>query len=106
MAGHQAPHPAGPLPRSARVFTPLTLPDAFTQAECDRIIALARSLKLRVVAEGVETPQQRRFLLDNGCDEFQGWLLSRPLSAQAFEAWWRQQLLLASGAPVEHATWP
>lgn len=43
MAGHQAPHPAGPLPRSARVFTPLTLPDAFTQAECDRIIALARS---------------------------------------------------------------
>jgi diguanylate cyclase (GGDEF)-like protein len=70
------------------------------------VIALARSLKLRVVAEGVETPAQRRFLLDSGCDEYQGWLLARPMAASAFEAWWRQQLLLASGATVEHATWP
>jgi diguanylate cyclase (GGDEF)-like protein len=68
------------------------------------VIALARSLKLRVVAEGVETPAQQQFLLDNGCDEYQGWLLSRPLAAPAFERWWRQHLERASGAVVEHST--
>lgn len=65
------------------------------------VIALARSLKLRVVAEGVETPAQQQFLLDNGCDEYQGWLLSRPLAAPAFERWWRQHLVLTAGAAVE-----
>ncbi len=89
-----------------RSFVRDTPHDAEDNAITAAVIALARSLKLRVVAEGVETPAQRRFLLDNGCDEFQGWLLSRPLSAQDFEAWWRQQLLLAAGGPVEHATWP
>jgi diguanylate cyclase (GGDEF)-like protein/PAS domain S-box-containing protein len=48
------------------------------------IIAMAHSLNLRVVAEGVETEAQRRFLLDHGCDEFQGFLVSVPLGAEAF----------------------
>lgn len=87
-----------------RSFVRDTPHDAEDSAITAAVIALARSLNLRVVAEGVETPAQRGFLLDQGCDEFQGWLLSRPLSAQTFESWWRQQLLLASGAAVEHCT--
>ena len=48
------------------------------------IIAMAHSLNLRVVAEGVETEAQRRFLQEQGCDEFQGYLVSVPVCADAF----------------------
>jgi diguanylate cyclase (GGDEF)-like protein len=89
-----------------RSFVRDTPHDPEDNAITTAVIALARSLKLRVVAEGVETPAQRQFLLDNDCDEFQGWLLSRPLSAQAFESWWRQRLLVESGKVIEHSTLP
>ncbi|MBK5963285.1 diguanylate cyclase [Thiocystis minor] len=42
------------------------------------IVALARSLNLAVIAEGVETEGQRTFLLDSGCRDFQGYLFGRP----------------------------
>jgi len=45
------------------------------------IIAMAHTLKLKVVAEGVETEQQLEFLRELGCDEMQGYLLSTPLPA-------------------------
>ncbi|MBI5519623.1 MAG: EAL domain-containing protein [Desulfovibrio sp.] len=44
------------------------------------VLSLAQGLELRVVAEGVETRQQRDFLLSLGCTEFQGYLFSRPIS--------------------------
>ncbi len=49
------------------------------------ILAMARSLGLHVVAEGVETRQQLDFLREHGCDEFQGYLLSRPIPADEYE---------------------
>src|SRR4051794_1848732 len=49
------------------------------------IIALAQGLKLKVVAEGVETNAQLYFLLRNGCDEMQGFLFSPPVTAERFE---------------------
>ena len=48
------------------------------------IIVMAHTLKLKVVAEGVETEQQLAFLREQGCDEMQGYLLSRPLSVEDF----------------------
>jgi diguanylate cyclase (GGDEF)-like protein/PAS domain S-box-containing protein len=48
------------------------------------IISMAHSLKLRVVAEGVETRPQLEFLRRNRCDEVQGFFFSRPLAAEAF----------------------
>jgi EAL domain-containing protein (putative c-di-GMP-specific phosphodiesterase class I) len=48
------------------------------------IIAMAHGLKLKVVAEGVETEAQLAFLRARGCDEYQGFLMSRPLEAAAF----------------------
>jgi len=49
------------------------------------IITLAHSLKLKVVAEGVETEEQSRLLRLLNCDEFQGYLLSKPLPREIFE---------------------
>ena len=51
------------------------------------VIALADSLSLTVVAEGVETEVQRNFLEELGCHTFQGYLFSRPLPPDAFEAY-------------------
>jgi diguanylate cyclase (GGDEF)-like protein len=45
-------------------------------------IALAKSLKIHVLAEGVETEQQRKFLMKNGCNYAQGYYYSKPLTAE------------------------
>jgi diguanylate cyclase (GGDEF)-like protein len=48
------------------------------------IIGLAHSLRLKVIAEGVETVEQMEFLKSHGCDQYQGFYLSPPLTAAAY----------------------
>ncbi len=55
--------------------------DADSCAIIKMILSLAKSLKLKTVAEGVETTKQLAFLRDEGCDEMQGYLFSKPLPA-------------------------
>jgi len=50
------------------------------------IIAMADSMGLDVIAEGVETERQRKLLLKSGCTHFQGYLFGRPLPIDQFEA--------------------
>ena len=56
------------------------------------IVAIAHSLDMRVIAEGVETPLQLSILRDIGCEEIQGFYLSKPLEAHSIQAWWKMQL--------------
>ena len=65
--------------------------DGDDEAIVRSIIALAHALKLRVIAEGVETAQQLDYLGGERCDEVQGYYFSRPLAADAFEAYLRAQ---------------
>jgi diguanylate cyclase (GGDEF)-like protein len=51
------------------------------------VIALARGLDMRIMAEGVETAPQRAFLSELGCQAYQGFFFSRPVDARQFEAW-------------------
>ncbi|MCV6609477.1 MAG: EAL domain-containing protein [Amphritea sp.] len=54
------------------------------------IMAMAKRLGLRIIAEGVETTEQVSFLREHGCDEFQGFLYSRPLPAEQLAELLRQ----------------
>ena len=69
------------------------------------VIALGRSLQLKVVAEGVETLHQADYLRALGCDEIQGYLLSRPLSSERLVAWlgtYRGAKVLGVGGDLQH----
>ena len=64
--------------------------DASDAAIARSIIALAGSLGLSVIAEGVETTAHHQFLLAHGCQAFQGYLFGRPLTLEDFESRVRQ----------------
>ncbi len=55
--------------------------DADTIAIVDAIIAISKSLKIGIIAEGVESEEQKEFLLSRGCYRIQGFLYSRPIPA-------------------------
>jgi EAL domain-containing protein (putative c-di-GMP-specific phosphodiesterase class I) len=60
---------------------------ADARAIVDAVVKLAHAIGLKVVAEGVETERQRDLLVELGCDEFQGYLFARPMSARALLLW-------------------
>jgi diguanylate cyclase len=64
------------------------------------IISLAHSLRLKVIAEGVETPEQLQLLADLGCDQYQGFYFSPALLPARFEELVRQDPTLADEAAV------
>jgi len=69
-----------------RSFVRNILIDPNDKAIAQMIIALANSMKLGVIAEGVETSEQRQVLLEIGCNHFQGFLFSSPVSVDEFMA--------------------
>jgi diguanylate cyclase (GGDEF)-like protein/PAS domain S-box-containing protein len=64
--------------------------DSSDRAIVRTIITMAHSLDITVIAEGVETAEQQQFLLDNGCLHYQGYLFSKPVPIDAFDALIRQ----------------
>ena len=59
--------------------------DSSDQAIVRTIIAMAHTLNLNVIAEGVETEEQKSLLLNNGCTHYQGYLFGRPVPIEQFE---------------------
>ena len=64
--------------------------DSSDRAIVRTIIAMAQSMSLNVIAEGVETEEQRQTLLNKGCTHFQGYLFSKPVPVEQFEALLKQ----------------
>jgi len=81
-----------------RSFVRDILEDVGSSAIAKSVISLGQAMGLNVIAEGVETEEQREFLSGLGCNSFQGYLFSRPVPAADF-----QQLWLDSAKPAEPA---
>ncbi len=86
--------------------------DADAAAIVVAVISLAHSLRLRVIAEGVETAEQLAFLRAHNCDQMQGYYFGRPLGAEAFELLLRQggslpiiDESIESGNDAPHLPW-
>jgi EAL domain-containing protein (putative c-di-GMP-specific phosphodiesterase class I) len=71
---------------------------------CDVIVLLAHKLGLEVVAEGVETAAQLKFLLSIGCEKVQGYLISKPLPGDAAEQFIRDNPSIRELGTVD--LWP
>ncbi len=66
-------------------FTRNLGPENDSLALCEAIVVMAHKLGLRVIAEGIETAEQRRLLLEIGCDFGQGYLYGKPMPIDEFE---------------------
>jgi diguanylate cyclase (GGDEF)-like protein/PAS domain S-box-containing protein len=76
-----------------RSFVGKITDDASDAAIVRSLIAMAHNLGLQVIAEGVETPMQAAFLLNEKCEEAQGFLYAKPLPARDFEAYLKTRQL-------------
>jgi EAL domain-containing protein (putative c-di-GMP-specific phosphodiesterase class I) len=74
-----------------RSFTTTMLDDPSVMSLVSTMISLAHSLKLHVVAEGVELEEQAKILRLLRCDQMQGYLVSRPLSFDDMTAYLRRE---------------
>jgi diguanylate cyclase (GGDEF)-like protein len=74
--------------------------DRDAEALSDGIVTLAHGLRMKVVAEGVETAEQLAYLRAHGCDEIQGFWLCKPLPAQALCDFMARHLRTQFAAPV------
>jgi diguanylate cyclase (GGDEF)-like protein len=83
-----------------RSFVRDILTDASSGAIAQAVISLSGALGLSVIAEGVETEEQRAALADLGCHAFQGFLFSRPLPPEEFELLLRGEQLSQSQAAL------
>lgn len=79
-------------------------PDSEDLVLCEAMIAMAHRLGLQVVAEGVETEEQCRLLVEAGCDFAQGYLFSRPVESAAFEALLRTGSMAVARSSNESVT--
>jgi len=75
------------------------LADAASGAIAQAILTLGKAMGLRVIAEGVETEEQRDFLIRMGCNSFQGFLFSRPLPLKEFQLWFPESAGSAAPKP-------
>jgi diguanylate cyclase (GGDEF)-like protein/PAS domain S-box-containing protein len=75
-----------------RSFTRNLAPESSDMALSEAIIVMAHKLQLEVIAEGVETPEQRDLLAAAGCDYGQGYLFARPMPAADFDLLLKAQL--------------
>jgi EAL domain-containing protein (putative c-di-GMP-specific phosphodiesterase class I) len=83
-----------------RVFTRTIATSTRQSALVDSIVQLSHTLGLQVIAEGIETPQERDLLTRIGCHYGQGFLLSRPLSPIATTDWLTKP---PTAAPTDNA---
>jgi diguanylate cyclase (GGDEF)-like protein len=72
-----------------RLFVKDLTVQASAEEMVNTILSMAAIFDLQVVAEGVETPEQRQFLMQHGCQLFQGYLYSAPLGQQGFVDYYR-----------------
>ncbi len=75
-----------------RDFTRNISTNAEDLAICRTIVALGKTLELKVLAEGVETSEQLRNLSHAGCDAFQGFFFGRPMPPAAIAEWWAHRV--------------
>ena len=68
-----------------RSFVRELITDASDRAIAQAIISLSQTMGLKVIAEGVETEEQRELLVDLGCHSYQGFLFSRPVPLEEFQ---------------------
>jgi EAL domain-containing protein (putative c-di-GMP-specific phosphodiesterase class I) len=65
------------------------------RALSEAIVVMAHKLGLKIIAEGVETEAQQKFLKEAGCDYMQGYLFSEPMTVDAFEAMLKASIVVA-----------